>query len=142
MPDGDHFHGICVNEFEPDVASEGCPICVTPVRQLVTCCPDCDPQIGFHTELYLRVVQTSTYNDCLAQNMVGDYTLLRVAPCGPWESLERALGQATGPVAGSPSGYGEVCYAAGVTVPMMRRIRIWMTTHRHPFQTLHDLSPP
>ncbi len=37
--DGDHFHGLCVNEFEPDSATGGCSICVSPVQAASLPCP-------------------------------------------------------------------------------------------------------
>lgn len=39
QPDGDHFHGLCVNEFEPEVGSEGCPVCVSPMAAELLTCP-------------------------------------------------------------------------------------------------------
>lgn len=43
QPDGDHFHGLCVNEFEPEVGSEGCPVCVSPVPAQSRVCGSFDP---------------------------------------------------------------------------------------------------
>lgn len=46
QPDGDHFHGLCVNELEPEVEAEGCPICVSPTKAAdVKPCWVCDGNI-------------------------------------------------------------------------------------------------
>jgi len=43
QPDGDHFRGLCTNEFWPKAGTKGCDVCVNPVvdirNGLCTCAP-------------------------------------------------------------------------------------------------------
>lgn len=56
MPDGDHFHGLCVNEFEPEIGSEGCPICVSPGPGSNSNCSICDFAADEYTFRMVEVI--------------------------------------------------------------------------------------
>lgn len=58
QPDGDHFHGLCSNEFWPKPGTRGCNLCVNPkvVAQPRCNCYGLSPVgVGIHMRQYLLI---------------------------------------------------------------------------------------
>lgn len=91
QPDGNHFHGLCTNEFWPKAGTRGCNICVDPVFSLRTggicSCLATENSLVRSLDVSIAVGPTpSGFYGFLSPSVVGDYALRTV--------LESATGEA------------------------------------------------
>lgn len=117
QPDGDHFNGLCTNEFWPKAGTGGCNVCVFPQAIVPPQC-DCDGLspigVGLHQIIYIRInadiasIVWPGDQPCYANSLAGDFDLYRNGNF--YDSLETTF-------AYTDDGYFEPCYTAGSIVP-------------------------
>lgn len=110
QPDGNHFHGLCTNEFWPKAGTDGCNVCVSPIYNAIDRCK-CRPEIGVRQTLYVKIQKVAAVDACWQADFIGSFATNNtpsIANCF-YTSAERANATAllTTPV----------CFLAGASPP-------------------------
>lgn len=132
QPDGDHFRGLCQNEFWPvaESGAGGCNICVSPVQPVIPRC-GCNPRtpigVNRHLNYYVRITSVEKFIEyglqskggfldpgCWADDLLGNFQLQWNGSNFRCNADANAIGSVR---VGAGPNYQLICLNAGDSLP-------------------------